>query len=146
MGTTEILWEADDQAARLVDMTSNAPELKKAPLSRDVRNLGRLLREVVKEQAGIELFDRVEHLRLLAIEHRDLQSEKEPPADSETDPYKLMNQAREFEGQMSDAEAHELTKAFAISFELINLAEPNHRNRRSRAAEFILDREPQAGS
>jgi phosphoenolpyruvate carboxylase len=146
MGMTEILWEADDQAARLVEMTSNTPELKKAPLSRDVRNLGRLLGEVLKEQAGIELFDRVEHLRLLAIEHRDLQSEKEQPANSETDPYKLMNQAREFVGQMSVTEAHQLTKAFAIYFELINLAETNHRKRRSRAAEFILDREPQAGS
>ena len=146
MGITEILWDVDDQAARLVEMTSNIDELKKAPLSRDVRSLGRLLGEVLKEQAGTELFDRVEHLRLLAIEHRDLQSEKGPLTGSETDTYRLMNQAREFVGQMSVTEAHQLTKAFAIYFELINLAETNHRKRRRRAAEFISDREPQVGS
>ncbi len=146
MGITEILWDADDQAARLVEMTSNTPELKEAPLRRDVRSLGRLLGEVLKEQAGNELFDRVEHLRVLAIEHRDLQSEKQLPTTGETDPYRLMNQAREFVGQMNVIEAHQLTKAFAIYFELINLAETNHRKRRRRAAEFIFDREPQAGS
>lgn len=146
MGITEILWNADDQAARLVEMTSNIDELKIAPLRRDVRNLGRLLGEVLKEQAGAELFDRVEHLRLLAIEHRDLQSGQEPSSDSAADPYRLMNQAREFVGQMSITEAHQLTKSFAIYFELTNLAETNHRKRRRRAAEFILDREPQAGS
>lgn len=146
MGITEILWDADDQAARLVEMTSDAVELKEAPLRRDVRSLGRLLGEVLKEQAGTELFDSVEHLRLLAIEHRDLQSEQERPNDSANDPYRLMNQAREFVGQMSVTEAHHLTKAFAIYFELTNLAETNHRKRRRRAAEFIPGRAPQTGS
>ncbi|MGA9772189.1 MAG: phosphoenolpyruvate carboxylase [Blastocatellia bacterium] len=142
MSITEILWDADDQAARLVEMTSNTAELKEAPLRRDVRSLGRLLGEVLKEQAGTSLFDRVEHLRVLAIEHRDLQSGQK----GETDPYRLMNQAREFVGQMSVTDAHQLTKAFAIYFELTNLAETNHRKRRRRAAEFISDRAPQAGS
>ena len=146
MEITEILWDADDQAARLAEMTSNIAELKEAPLRRDVRSLGRLLGEVLKEQAGTELFDHVEHLRVLAIEHRDLQSEKKPSTNSETDPYRLMNQAREFVGRMNVIEAHQLTKAFAIYFELTNLAETNHRKRRRRAAEFIFDREPQAGS
>lgn len=146
MGITEILWDADDQAARLVEMTSDAANLKEAPLRRDVRNLGRLLGEVLKEQAGSELFNRVEHLRVLAIEHRDLQPGQEPLADSVADPYRLMDQARKFVSQMSVTEAHQLTKAFAIYFELTNLAETNHRKRRRRAAEFIRDREPQAGS
>jgi phosphoenolpyruvate carboxylase len=146
MGITELLWDADDQAARLVEMTSDAVELKEAPLRRDVRSLGRLLGEVLKEQAGAELFDNVEHLRVLTIEHRDLQSGQEQPNDNASDPYQLMNQAREFVGRMSITQAHQLTKAFAIYFELTNLAETNHRKRRRRAAEFISDRAPQAGS
>src|SRR5215212_9148336 len=62
MGITETLWEAEDQESRLVEMMSGEAELKEAPLRRDVRSLGRLLGETLKEQAGDQLFDRVEHL------------------------------------------------------------------------------------
>lgn len=43
-------------------------------------------------------------------------------------------------------EAYRVTKAFAIYFELTNLAENNHRKRRLRAAKVSLDRPPQPGS
>src|ERR1041385_1744770 len=62
MEMPENLWAADDQTARLAEMTGEADELKAAPLRRDVRSLGRLLGEVLKEQVGQTLFDRVEHL------------------------------------------------------------------------------------
>ncbi|HKP84723.1 MAG TPA: phosphoenolpyruvate carboxylase [Blastocatellia bacterium] len=146
MGMTETLWEADDQAARLAEMTGDDAELKEAPLRRDVRNLGRLLGDALKEQVGDALFDRVEHLRLLAIEHRDLQCERERAAEGATEPYRLMDVARQFVGEMSVSEAHQMTKAFATYFELTNLAETNHRKRRRRAAEILTSREPQAGS
>ena len=42
------LWQVDDQAARLAELTSQDPDLKEAPLRRDVRSLGRLLGEVLK--------------------------------------------------------------------------------------------------
>jgi phosphoenolpyruvate carboxylase len=35
------------------------------------------------------------------------------------------------------AEAHQMAKAFAIYFELTNLAETNHRKRRRRAAQAV---------
>ena len=57
--TTEPLWHADDQLARLAELMSDDPKLKDAPLRRDVRNLGRLLGEVMKEQAGQSLYDGV---------------------------------------------------------------------------------------
>src|SRR6185369_11598599 len=66
------LWNVDDQAARLAELTSHDRDLKEAPLRRDVRSLGRLLGEVLKEQAGDNLFSAVEELRLLLIEHREL--------------------------------------------------------------------------
>src|SRR5207253_8101732 len=52
-------------------------DLKEAPLRRDVRSLGRLLGEVLKEQVGIEFFTAVEELRLLLIEHREARARRE---------------------------------------------------------------------
>src|SRR5205085_4475410 len=128
----------------------------------------------LKEQAGDALFDRVEHLRLLAIEHRDLQEETKAQSDRAAvadatsteihqanqhadqqagqraerpaDPYQLMELARQFVAEVSVEQAHQLTKAFATYFELTNLAETNHRKRRRRAAEVLIDRPPQPGS
>ncbi|MEN3332861.1 MAG: phosphoenolpyruvate carboxylase [Blastocatellia bacterium] len=159
MPMKEALWATEDQAARLAEMMSDAPRLKEAPLRRDVRSLGRLLGDVLKEQAGQSLFDRVEHLRLLAIDHRVLQTKNKaqaeraaaPPAEVQpakhpADAYQLMAQARQFVAEMSVEQAHQLSKAFATYFELTNLAETNHRKRRRRAAEILLDRPPQPGS
>jgi phosphoenolpyruvate carboxylase len=155
----DALWATEDQTARLDEMMSDDPRLKEAPLRRDVRSLGRLLGDVLKEQAGQALFDRVERLRLLAIEHRDSQAETKVQADraaaapSELEPakqpadaYQLMEMARQFVAGMSVEQAHQLTKAFATYFELTNLAETNHRKRRRRAAEILIDRPPQPGS
>jgi phosphoenolpyruvate carboxylase len=71
MPEADPLWKVEDQFERLDELTSNKAEVKEMPLRRDVRSLGRLLGDVIKEQAGDELFARVEQLRLLAIEHRD---------------------------------------------------------------------------
>src|SRR5215212_2748817 len=38
---TKSLWDAADQAGRLAELTSDEPEVKEAPLRRDVRTLGR---------------------------------------------------------------------------------------------------------
>ena len=69
------LWKVDDQATRLAELTSQDRDLKEAPLRRDVRSLGRLLGEVLKEQVGDNLFSAVEELRLLLIEHRELHAQ-----------------------------------------------------------------------
>src|SRR5262249_38896927 len=139
------LWEVEDQAARLAELTSNSPDLKEAPLRRDVRSLGRVLGQVLKEQAGTVLFDHVEQLRLLAIEHRDLQLRGETADETAPDRYRLMETARQFVGQMSVVAAYKLTKAFSTYFELTNLAETNHRKRRRRASELSRDLLPQRG-
>src|SRR5947209_6101749 len=114
MAMKEALWAAEDQTARLNEMMSDDTRRKEAPLRRDVRSLGRLLGDVLKEQAGQVLFYRVEHLRLLAIEHRELQAENKaragrastsaaapPPAEAQqanhpADAYQSMEQARQF--------------------------------------------------
>ncbi|HVG20042.1 MAG TPA: phosphoenolpyruvate carboxylase, partial [Blastocatellia bacterium] len=145
MEKEELLWEVEDQAARLAELTSGSPEVKEAPLRRDVRSLGQLLGEVLKEQAGPALFDRVERLRLLAIEHRELQSQERADAGAVPDRYRLLNLARQSVSEITVTQAYQLTKAFSIYFELTNLAETNHRKRRRRAAELLIDRPAQPG-
>ncbi len=147
MEKKEVLWEVEEQAARLVEMTSNERELKDAPLRRDVRSLGRLLGEVLKQQGGKTLFERVENLRLLAIQHRELQAA--PSRDSQAPRHQqdeLMSRAQQAIQALTINEAYALTKAFSIYFELTNLAETNHRKRRRRAAELSTHRPPQPGT
>ena len=61
------LWNVENQAARLEELTSHDLDLKEVPLRRDVRSLGRLLGEVLKEQVGDKFFSAVEELRVLLI-------------------------------------------------------------------------------
>src|ERR1051325_10712813 len=121
------LWYVNDQTARLAELTSQDRDLKEGPLRRDVRSLGRLLGEVLKEQAGDNLFSAVEDLRLLLIEHRESQHDAENKR-------RLIERAEQIVSRLDVAEAHQMAKAFAIYFELTNLAETNHRKRRRRAA------------
>jgi phosphoenolpyruvate carboxylase len=147
MEKKEGLWEVDDQTTRLAEMTSNDPELKDAPLRRDVRSLGRLLGEVLKQQGGVDLFDRVERLRLLAIQHRELQAAPGQAGGAGLrEQVEVMNQAQQAIKALTVTEAYALTKAFSIYFELTNLAETNHRKRRRRAAQLASHRPPQPGT
>src|SRR5262249_30629884 len=58
----------------------------------------------------------------------------------------LMHEAKKVIGGMTLRQAYEMTKAFAIYFELTNLAETNHRKRRRRAAEISSASRPQPES
>jgi phosphoenolpyruvate carboxylase len=137
------LWHVDDQAARLAELTSHERDVKEAPLRRDVRSLGRLLGEVLKEQVGDNLFSAVEELRLLLIEHRELHAQ---PGHDIENVRRLLQRAEEIVSRLDVAEAHQMAKAFAIYFELTNLAETNHRKRRRRAAQTSPELLAQPGS
>jgi phosphoenolpyruvate carboxylase len=137
------LWHVDDQAARLAELTSQDQELKEAPLRRDVRSLGRLLGEVLKEQVGEEFYSGVEELRLLLIEHRELHAQ--PGHDLENE-RRLIARAEKIVSRLNVADAHQMAKAFATYFELTNLAETNHRKRRRRAAQTSPELLAQPGS
>src|SRR5262245_20520783 len=65
------LWMPPDQIAWLGELLGRDAESKIAPLRRDVRCLGTLLGQVVKEQCGDALFNKVESLRALLIRHRE---------------------------------------------------------------------------
>src|SRR6267143_1907998 len=93
MPTRESFWMVDDQAARLAELVSQGGDAKEAPLRRDVRSLGRLLGEVLKEQVGNELFAAVEELRSLLIERRELHSRHETSREGPGDERQLMDRA-----------------------------------------------------
>src|SRR5437588_2825937 len=137
------LWSEGAQATRLAELTADtADPAKELPLRRDVRSLGILLGRVLVEQEGAAFFDVVEQLRRLLIQHRE-----QPPssASSELSP-SLMTRAREIISHLSVEDAYRVTKAFAIYFELTNLAETNHRKRRRRAARMLSGKTPVDGS
>jgi phosphoenolpyruvate carboxylase len=124
------LWRADDQHARLAELTARSDEpAKDHPLRRDVRSLGAVLGQVMVEQSGQELFESVEELRRLLIEHRET-ARRSPEQASEPE---LVLKAQEIISRMDLTRAYQVTKAFATYFELTNLAETNHRKRRRRA-------------
>ena len=133
------LWKADDQSARLAELTARTDEAAKDnPLRRDVRSLGAILGQTLVEQSGQDVFESVEELRRLLIGHREaVRRNPEQPSSNA-----LMRQAQEMVSGMDLARAYQVTKAFAAYFELTNLAETNHRKRRRRAGK--LDREHQA--
>jgi phosphoenolpyruvate carboxylase len=137
------LWKSDDQAARLLELTATSDEAAKDnPLRRDVRSLGSILGNVLIEQAGRELFESVEQLRRLMIEHRETARH---PAEKSSD-RELMLKAQQMISSMDLTRAYQVTKAFAIYFELTNLAETNHRKRRRRAGKLDQDHRSLPGS
>jgi len=137
------LWSEGAQADRLAEFTADtADPAKEIPLRRDVRSLGILLGRVLVEQEGEAFFDMVEQLRHLLIQHREQSSDS---GESELD-RGLVARAREIISGLSVEDAYRVTKAFAIYFELTNLAETNHRKRRRRAARMSSKQTPLDGS
>jgi phosphoenolpyruvate carboxylase len=137
----EPLWEARDQAARLLELAAGTEDrVKEHPLRRDVRSLGILLGRVLVEQAGEKLFDTVEKLRRRLIESRARSASAPHVLNSE------MQEARTIVRELSIEDSYRVTKAFAIYFELTNLAETNHRKRRRRAGKLQPDHAPLPGS
>jgi phosphoenolpyruvate carboxylase len=120
-----LLWNPESWSQRLAELEAQTGDLKEAPLRRDVRSLGTLLGEVLREQAGIELFEQVEALRQGTTRRRDaeLRGREEEAA-------RHAGAAMQLVHSLPVDRAILLTRAFAFYFELINLAETNHRKRR----------------
>jgi phosphoenolpyruvate carboxylase len=87
----------------------------------DVRLLGELVGDVLREQGGVGLFDDVEHVRLAAISMRS----------GDTSDHQLLQWAE----QQSTRRLLQLVRAFSTYFHLINLAEQHHRIRTLRERE-----------
>jgi phosphoenolpyruvate carboxylase len=103
-------------------MNANPPASDKdQPLRDDIRLLGRLLGDTVREQEGVGLFDSVERIRRLALRlHRD----DDPAAREEMDGM-LHRLPRE--------DTNMVVRAFSYFSHLANIAEDQHHIRRTRA-------------
>lgn len=135
------LWKTESWAERLAELEARSGDLKEAPLRRDVRSLGMLLGEVLREQAGNAVFEAVEALRQSAIRRREsLASGSAQEADV------LLRSAVERVKALSVEQAYQLSRAFAFYFELINLAETNHRKRRRLSAQIREGKSTQGSS
>ena len=125
------LWTPENWPERLNELAARDFEGKQAPLRRDIRSLGMLLGEVLREQAGDKLFERVEALRKIAIARREAEgAEDGVRAGAEMEEALALTR----DVAADPVQAYRLARAFASYFELINLAETNHRKRRRRAA------------
>jgi phosphoenolpyruvate carboxylase len=137
------LWTPTSWSDRLAELETRTSPAKDAPLRRDVRSLGALLGQVLREQPGDALFGAVESLRRTAIARR----EADAKGDVEAGLGHLQQAQMLTQGVAADARtAFFLARAFAFYFELINLAETNHRKRRRRSSLLEATAEPQRGS
>jgi phosphoenolpyruvate carboxylase len=121
-----LLWKPESWSLRLAELEARKGDIKEAPLRRDVRSLGMLLGQALREQAGEKLFAEVEELRQIAIRRREAQ-EGAPPKTEAAQPFAT---ALGSVHSLDLVQAYRLARAFAFYFELINLAETNHRKRR----------------
>jgi phosphoenolpyruvate carboxylase len=125
------LWSPTDWPKRLAELQAPTGELKEAPLRRDVRSLGTLLGEVLREQAGEPLYAAVEELRRTAIARREVEASQTGSPDQASATARLDQALAHVHAYSNDLHtAYQLARAFSFYFELINLAETNHRKRR----------------
>lgn len=101
-------------------LARRAPIAAMDALREDVRMLGDLVGQVVREQAGERIFALVEEVRHAAIAARDA-----APPDAERERSLLQWAERQ-----STADLTSIVRAFSIYFHVINAAEQNHRVRR----------------
>jgi phosphoenolpyruvate carboxylase len=110
-----------------------SPSDKDAPLKEDIRLLGRLLGDVLRDQEGEAVFQVIEHIRQTAVRFR-----RESDAQAGADLDKLLK-------KLTRDQTNAVVRAFSYFSHLANIAEDQHHNRRRRA--HLLDGSaPQQGS
>ncbi|HYD96336.1 MAG TPA: phosphoenolpyruvate carboxylase [Noviherbaspirillum sp.] len=109
------------------------PTDKDAPLKEDIRLLGRLLGNVLREQEGEAVFHVVETIRQTAVRFR-----RESDAQSGTELNRLLK-------KLTRDQTISVVRAFSYFSHLANIAEDQHHNRRRRA-HMLAGSAPQPGS
>jgi len=106
---------------------------KEFPLREDIRLLGRILGDTLREQEGEATFDLIERIRQTAIRFR---RDRDPDAKHELDA--MLN-------KLDPVRTIAVVRAFSYFSQLANIAEDQHHNRRRRA-HLIAGSAPQEGS
>ncbi|MDE0789989.1 MAG: phosphoenolpyruvate carboxylase [Woeseiaceae bacterium] len=99
-------------------------EDKDQALRDDVRTLGAMVGDLIREQSGEDLYEFVENSRLRAIRRRE---GNEKPGEELAD----------FVGGLESGEALQVIRSFSTYFQMVNTAEKVHRIRRRR--EYLRD-------
>ncbi|MCK9202168.1 MAG: phosphoenolpyruvate carboxylase [Gallionella sp.] len=94
---------------------------KDLPLREDVRLLGRILGETLREQEGEEVFNLVENVRRAAVRFRKTQDDRD------------REQLEQVLDALTPSETLSVVRAFSYFSQLSNIAEDLHHNRRHRA-------------
>ncbi|MFI2859257.1 phosphoenolpyruvate carboxylase [Paenibacillus sp. JSM ZJ436] len=116
------------------ELTVTAKSNSNNLLRRDVRFLGNILGEVLVHQGGTELLDIVEKIRETS---KSLRSEFLP---------ELFAEFKQMVSTLNPDVRHQVIRAFAVYFQLVNIAEQNHRIRRKRDYERSAGESVQPGS
>ncbi len=111
----------------------STPSDPHAPLRDDVRLLGQLLGDTLRQQVGQQLFDQVESIRRLGKQARD----------GDPEAARALNRAL---AALPDDDLLPVARAFTQFLNLANIAEQYHRVRRRRAWESAGPDSPQPGS
>ncbi|MBI3319654.1 MAG: phosphoenolpyruvate carboxylase [Candidatus Omnitrophica bacterium] len=113
----------------------NPPQAQKlSPLRRDVHFLGELLGQVLTQQEGQAVLDLVERIR-----KRSIAARRRSRHGDEAALLKLLE-------ALELPTAVKIIRAFSVYFQLVNIAEENHRLRRKRHYESLPGFHPQRGS
>jgi phosphoenolpyruvate carboxylase len=120
-----------DQAATQTDQSR--PQVSSL-LRRDVRYLGNILGEVLVHQGGQQLLEVVERIREMS---KTLRASFDP---------KLHEEFKQLVESLNPEIRHQVIRAFAIYFQLVNIAEQIHRIRRKRDYERSAGAAVQPGS
>jgi phosphoenolpyruvate carboxylase len=118
----------------MTELVTNQRSTSNHLLRRDVRFLGNILGEVLVHQGGRELLENVEKIREMS---KALRAEYLPEL------YEgFINTVKTLQPEIR----HQVIRAFAIYFQLVNIAEQNHRIRRKRDYERSTGEAVQPGS
>jgi phosphoenolpyruvate carboxylase len=112
---------------------AGGPDDKDAPLKEDIRLLGRLLGDVVRQQEGEAVYEVVETIRQKAVRFR---RESDQKANADLD--RLLK-------KLTRDQTISVVRAFSYFSHLANIAEDQHHNRRRRAHQ-LAGSAPQQGS
>src|SRR6185436_16829402 len=115
------------------DIDQGAVLDKDQPLKDDIRLLGRILGDTLREQEGEDTFQLIERIRQTAIRFR-----KEGDLQARTELETIL-------AQLSPADTVSVVRAFTYFSQLANIAEDLHRNRRRRMHQ-AAGSPPQQGS
>ncbi|HKM73259.1 MAG TPA: phosphoenolpyruvate carboxylase, partial [Stellaceae bacterium] len=97
------------------------PEDKDLPLREDIRLLGRILGDTVREQGGAAVFDTVEHIRQNSVRFR-----RDEDSGARRALETMLN-------SLAPTKALQIIRAFGFFSHLANIAEDQHHIRRTRA-------------